>query len=296
MFVKRSIFAAIAVLVTVAPAGAQSILAGTQAASASTSASSAQAQAAPKASGVPTAAKAAASAAPATPSKSITVPVAPASTAAKAAVPAIASKPVTPPSAAQPAAAVAPKPAAAVVAAAPASTATGPIAGPLSSRAGGVTISELAAMQGRAIADEAMKKTNPGMLLAAAPVAQPGVMVVPELRPTAAIPVVMEKDKKPSESVKKTPPPPPPRPYLASIIGMKGMEIAEIHTGDRGYTIKAGDSIGPWLVVRVNDGALLLTSQSSAPAAPVSKSKKAKRTAQPSLAPRSRVLAVGEFL
>lgn len=151
-------------------------------------------------------------------------------------------------------------------------------AGSAAAQSGTVTIAELAERQAQKLAAQAAQAVSPPAPVTA-PVAQVR-QVVPELIPVTAIPVLMDGAAKPKRAPKAT----PPKSYLASIIGMRGQEVVEIQTGDgTGHTLKVGDSIANWSIVRIVDGKLFLTSNEY--------SKKSGKTES-----RSRVLSVGDSL
>lgn len=206
---------------------------------------------------------------------------------AEPAAPALASKAKTAPAAATKTAAA---PAAAAPVAAPSTPAPAPAprpqvvvlsaAGSPAAQSGAITIAEIAANQAKALAAESAKKTLPPNSGITAQPMRPA-QVVPEILPATSIPVVMNSDIKlaaaPARKVA-------PRPYLASIIGLKGLEQAEISTGDNlGASFKVGDSIGNWTIIRIAGGKLFVSSDEY--------SKKTRKTET-----KIRVLSVGDSL
>ena len=151
-------------------------------------------------------------------------------------------------------------------------------AGSPAAQSGTVTIAELAANQARKLASQAATTTGAGAHNMAGQ--QPYRQVVPELLPAAPIAVEMTADSKPAKPARKV----APRQYLASIIGLKGHEIAEFQTGDgTGHTLKAGDSIANWSIQRIVNGKLFLITHEY--------SKKARQ-----MESKSKVLSVGDTL
>lgn len=149
-------------------------------------------------------------------------------------------------------------------------------AGAVAGRSGAATISEIAANQANALAKAAAIKTTPPAITPAMP-AMSSTQIVPELFGGQVIPNLMT-----SSSKARTPP--PPRPYISAIIGLKGQEIVEIQPGDGvGYTLRAGDSIQNWMITRIADGRVHMST---------TEHNKKKRTSES----KNKIVAVGDFL
>lgn len=149
-----------------------------------------------------------------------------------------------------------------------------------------VTISEQSALQAKSLADEAIKKMS---VKAAA--TSPVKNIVPELKPDSAIAVVLDKDQK--KSTASVPVAVVAKPYLAMIMGMAGLEIAEFQMpGARRKTVKVGEMIQQWRITRIQEGSLYLIDTTPTKIVQNKKSKQAQSLSQPF----TKTLRVGDFL